>query len=145
MTETTVPSAAVQTAWARLVRAADIARAGIEADLKAAGLPGLDRYDVLWELERAGAPVRQGELGSRLLLERYNLSRRLDRMAADGLVERRACADDARAAVVVLTSKGRELRARMWPVYAAALQERVGDKLSGREAAVLGELLLKLM
>lgn len=139
------PSAAVQSAWARLVRAADAVRGRVEADLKAAGLPPLDWYDVLLELKRAGAPLRQGVLGERLLLARYNLSRRLDRMQADGLVERRPCPDDARVADVALTRKGAALQARMWPVYAAALQRGVGDRLAAADVRRLADLLAKLV
>ncbi len=66
----------------------------MEGALKAEGLPPLEWYDVLLELERGG-PMRPRDLQAHLLLAQYNLSRLLDRIEAAGLVERRPCPDDA--------------------------------------------------
>lgn len=130
-------------AWTRLLRAHGTALARVEAALKAAGLPPLDWYDVLLELERAG-PLRQRALQARLLLAQPNLSRLLDRMAAAGLVERRACAEDRRGQEVAATAAGLALRARAWPVYAGAIEAAVGVRLSAAEAGMLAGLLEKL-
>ena len=49
------PSSTVTRAWARLVKAQQLAQEAIESRLKAAQLPPLAWYDALLELERAGA------------------------------------------------------------------------------------------
>lgn len=138
-----MPSEDMVQAWVRLVRAHRAALGMVEGALKAAGLPALEWYDVLLELERHGAQ-RPRELQGRLLLAQYNLSRLLDRMAAAGLVERRPCAEDGRGQLVAATAAGLAMRARMWPVYAAAIGEAVGARLGEAETQVLAGLLGRL-
>src|SRR5687767_15384154 len=119
-----MPSDAAMLAWSRLIRAQCAALCVVEQALKAEGLPPLEWYDVLWELERAG-PLRPRDLQGRLLLAQYNLSRLLDRMADAGLVERRSCKEDGRGLVVAVSKGGVKLRRRMWPVYADAIQSAI--------------------
>lgn len=130
-------------AWARLVRAHTAALSHIEQALKAAALPGLDWYDVLLELERAG-PQRPKALQARLLLAQPNLSRLIDRMVLAGVVERRTFEADRRGQIVAVTSAGQALRRRMWPTYAHAIQAAVGEKLGDEDAATLAALLERL-
>ena len=65
------PSPPVVRAWARLERARRAALGTVEARLKLAGLPALEWYDVLLELERAGeAGLRPFELQEAIALQR---------------------------------------------------------------------------
>jgi len=137
-------SKAAEKAWIALLRTAPPLFDRVEAALKAKGHPPLAWYDVLWELERAGEPLRQRGLGERLLVARYNLSRLIDRLEADGLIGREDCADDARGQMLKLTRSGKALRAKMWPDYAAAISDAVGSRLSASEAETLAKLLDKL-
>ncbi len=77
-------------------------------------------------------------------LAQYNLSRRLDRMEREGLVERLPRAEDGRGQVVRPTEAGRRLRRRMWPVNAGAVRDAVGAKLTEAEARDVAKLLGKL-
>jgi DNA-binding MarR family transcriptional regulator len=61
------------------------------------------------------------------------------------LVRRERCADDARAHWVAISDVGLALRQRMWPLYAAAIQRHLGEKLSDREASLIAEGLRKLL
>ncbi|HEV2956377.1 MAG TPA: helix-turn-helix domain-containing protein [Xanthobacteraceae bacterium] len=132
-------------AWARLMKAQRTALAGVEDALKAAGLPPLAWYDALLELERADAPgLRPFELERAMLLEQYNLSRLIDRMEKAGYVERRAYAQDGRGQLVAITPAGKAMRRRMWPVYAAAIEEAFGRHLTAKQAEGLDTLLGKL-
>ncbi len=133
------------TAWARLVRASQMVIGAIEADLKAAGFPALDCYDVLLELERAGGELRPREIAKETLFARYSVTRLVDRLEKQGLVKRAACPEDARGAIIRITEKGRKLRQNMWPVYAAAIQRHMTDRLSVEEAGKLGKLLGKVI
>jgi DNA-binding MarR family transcriptional regulator len=137
------PSDAAVLAWSRLVRARDGAVRQVEQALKDEGLPALEWYDVLLELRLAG-PLRQRDLQARLLLAQSNLSRLIDRMAAAGAVERRSCPDDRRGVTVAATRAGEDLRRRMWPVYAGAIEAAVGAKLSDAEATTVAALLGRL-
>jgi DNA-binding MarR family transcriptional regulator len=134
---------AAERAWVQLVRAHRSALCSVEKALRAADLPPLEWYDVLLELERGG-PLRPRDLQDRLLLAQYNLSRLLDRMESDGLVERERCSDDARCQWVKATAQGEALRARMWPVYADAIRTAVEARLTRTQAAQLADLLGKL-
>lgn len=130
------------TAWARLVRAQQGAVAGVEDALRSAGLPPLVWYDVLLELERVGGEgLRQREIERHTLLQRYSVSRIVDRMQAEGLVARSPCPEDARGTVVRITRKGRALRHRMWPAYAAAIEENFARHYNETELARLASLL----
>src|SRR5215469_8922361 len=144
----TRPSESVVRAWARLMRAQRQALGAVEEALNAAGLPPLAWYDALIELERAGNDgLRPFELEHAMLLEQYNLSRLIDRLEKAGYVERRACEDDGRGQIVAITAAGKAIRRRMWPVYAAAIEDAFGRHLSAKQAesldALLGALLEK--
>jgi DNA-binding MarR family transcriptional regulator len=133
------------TAWARLMRAQRHLLSAVEGELKAAGMPPLGWYDLLLELRRAGDDgLRPLELEKRLLLAQHNVSRQIDRLEAAGLAARFPCPADGRGQMVVATEAGRDLLARMWPVYRAAIRRHVGDRLTKPEAEALGALLAKL-
>lgn len=138
------PSDDAVRAWTRLLRAQRVTLAAVEGDLKAAGLPPLGWYDVLWELVRAAGPLRPLELEARLLLAQHNVSRLLDRMEAAGLVARAPFAGDGRGQVVEVTPAGRAMQERMWAVYGPAIGRHVADRL-GPEAATLAALLARLL
>jgi DNA-binding MarR family transcriptional regulator len=139
------PSVAVTAAWTRLLRAQQAAQSSIEAALKRAGMPPLVWYDVLLELDRGPeGGMRPFELEPRLLLPQYGLSRLLDRIETAGYLERRPCEADGRGQIITITQAGRELRARMWPIYGAAISAVIGERLNDDEAATLSELLAKL-
>jgi DNA-binding MarR family transcriptional regulator len=135
------PSETVVRAWARLIKAQRQALAAVEKALSAAKLPPLAWYDVLLELERAGGKLRPFELERAMLLAQYNLSRLVDRLEKAGYVERRACANDRRGQVIVITKVGRDMRQRMWSIYGPAVQAAVGNSLSAKQVGTLSTLL----
>jgi DNA-binding MarR family transcriptional regulator len=140
------PSPAVVDAWIALNRAQQTALSKIERAFRDAKLPPSAWYDVLWELEKAGgAGLRPFDIERRRLIAQSNISRLIDRLAAQGYVERCPCEEDGRGQRIVITPRGREMRKRMWPAYARAISEAVGRRISEREAASLAGLLGKLM
>jgi DNA-binding MarR family transcriptional regulator len=139
------PSEVVVRAWVRLAKAQQIVLAAIESALNDADLPPLVWYDVLLEVERAKEKgIRPFELERAMLLAQYNLSRLLDRIERAGYIERAACAEDGRGQVIRMTELGLSVRRRMWPVYAGAIEQAVGQKLSANEALALVGLLGRL-
>jgi DNA-binding MarR family transcriptional regulator len=117
----------------------------IEQDMKVADLPPLGWYDVLLELSRAeDGRLRPYEIEERTLLAQHNLSRLLDRMDKAALVRREVFSEDGRGRWVIITDAGQAMRARMWNVYAAAMQRHLGDKLDDAQANQLAELLAVL-
>jgi DNA-binding MarR family transcriptional regulator len=135
----------LEDAWVALFRAPPAVVERVNARIRSAGFLTVEWYDVLWALARApGERIRQRDLGKDLLIARYNLSRLIDRLVAEGLVERIPCPADARGFDIVLTDKGRELRGLTWPVYAQALRDEIGTRLTSKEQAQLSDLLKKL-
>jgi DNA-binding MarR family transcriptional regulator len=109
-------------------------------------MPPLGWYDALLELERVGdCGLRPFELEQQLLLPQYGLSRLLQRLEVAGYVRRWRCEEDGRGQVVSITDQGREIRKSMWPVYAAALQDMLGEKLDDQQAEQLAVLLGRLL
>ncbi|ANL08023.1 MarR family transcriptional regulator protein [Rhizobium sp. N1341] len=146
MEKTPKPSEAATSAWTSIIRARERLLAAIEADLKAAGMPPLAWYDVLWELARSkDGKLRPYEIEERTLLAQYNLSRLIDRLEREGLVRREVFAGDGRGRWVLITDAGRTLRAQMWTVYAAAIETHVGSKLAEDEAKAISGLLARFL
>ncbi|MEQ1618725.1 MAG: MarR family transcriptional regulator [Terricaulis sp.] len=137
-----LPKDPVQRAWVAVQRFGPALLERVEARLRAAGLPALEWYDVLWALEREG-PLRQRDLADHMLVARYSISRLIDRMEADNLVERRECPQDGRGQMVHATPAGLKLRETMWAVYGKAMREALAP-LSEKETLQLAALLSKL-
>jgi DNA-binding MarR family transcriptional regulator len=132
--------------WARFVRAEQFLLEKVEADLKSADLPALVWYDVLLELARASdGRLRHKDLHAKMLLTKYNLSRLIDRMEAEGLVRRETVDDDARGAYVAITETGRKMQKKIWPVYEEAISTYFARHLDEAEIDQLKRLLDKLL
>lgn len=135
----------IEQAWVALMRGQRRVFEAIEQDLKSAGLPPLQWYDVMLELDRAqGGRLRPYEIERRTLFAQYNLSRLIDRLERDGLVRRVSFDDDGRGKWVVITEEGRAKRAEMWAVYGAAIQKHLGAALDDDQASRVAELLAGL-
>lgn len=98
-----------------LARASHALWRGFEPQVKAAGLNSLE-WRVLATLSDA-APMPVGQLAHEVLAQQPTLTKSLDRLQAQGFVERRADAGDARRARVALTAAGRR---KVAPLIAAA-------------------------
>ncbi len=103
-------------------------------------LPPLAWYDVLWAIRRApDRRLRLSELAESLTVSRGGATKLVDRLAAQGLLEREACAGDQRGRYAVITPAGTELLRRMWPVYRRVLEEAL-DVDDAEAAAVAAAL-----
>ncbi len=93
--------------WRGFLRVHAALERDLDAELIAAhGLP-LSSYEVL--LTVADAPeerMRMSEIADSVLLSRSGVTRLVDRLERDGLVERVPCEDDARGQYAVLTREG---------------------------------------
>lgn len=102
-------------------------------------------FDVLATLRRQGAPfaLTPGELVERTLVTSGAVSKRVDRLEARGLVERRPSETDGRSRSVVLTRRGRA-------VIDVAMADHVANEarllagLDAEERRALGDLLGRL-
>jgi DNA-binding MarR family transcriptional regulator len=140
------PSKQTEIAWVLLIRGQQVLLAQVEAALKEAGLPPLPWYDVLLELSRdPDSGLRQYQIGERVLLNKHNLSRLIDRLEGNGLVKRQECNVDGRGNIVKITKKGMKLKQQMWPVYAKAIQELVAEALTPMQVRSLAQLMNALL
>jgi DNA-binding MarR family transcriptional regulator len=81
----------------------------LDEDLRAEHDVSLAEYDALLQLAEApGRRLRMHQLADRVLLSRSGVTRLIDRLVADGSVERDSCQTDARGAEAVLTPAGLE-------------------------------------
>jgi DNA-binding MarR family transcriptional regulator len=139
----TTPAAITLLAWDRLLGAGARALRTVRSELKRAGLPPLEWYDILVTLERRGS-LRPRDLQRVLGIEQYNLSRLLSRMEQAGLVAVAPCPGDGRGQIVALTADGAGRRAAMWPAYAAAIHGAIEVRLDPDERIQLAGMLDKV-
>jgi DNA-binding MarR family transcriptional regulator len=100
-------------------------------------------YSALAYLDRAGGRIRLRELHD-LMRVRYSqpgLSRLVQRMEQDGMVERHVDPDDRRGTRISLSRAGRRRFRRAHAVYETALDEHLGRNLSATSANTLARAL----
>jgi MarR family transcriptional regulator, lower aerobic nicotinate degradation pathway regulator len=102
-----------------LARASHAMWRGFEPQVRAAGLNSLE-WRVLATLSDS-PPLTVGQLALEVLAKQPTLTKSVDRLAAQGWVERRVDAGDARRALVALTAAGRRKAA---PLLLAADQHQ---------------------
>lgn len=79
----------------------------LDEELRAEHDVSFAEYDALLTIAQApGRRVRMGLLAEQVLLSKSGVTRLVDRLVNDGLVERSACSTDARGAEAVLTDRG---------------------------------------
>jgi len=142
----TAKDKAAAAAWPAFITAHDMLVVRIEDRLRAAGLPGLSWYVVLWVLERApDQRLRMHELADTAVIARSNLTRLVDKLEKNGLVMRERVAGDRRGAYARITDKGRAMRSEMWTVYGPAIEELFLRHLTPEENAMLREIMVRLL
>lgn len=120
--------------------------AAIEADLQAAGLPSLSWYDALYELYLAPERhLRMSELARSALLSRSGLTRLVDKLEKEKLIERKSCPSDGRVQHAVLTEKGVEVLRKIWPVYRAGIAKYFAVHLTDEEAQEFARMMSKVV
>jgi DNA-binding MarR family transcriptional regulator len=100
-------------------------------------------FDLLASLRRAGEPYARaaGELADHTMVTSGGLTKRVDRLVARGLVERRAGSPDARQRIIALTPEGRRAIDEAFAAHMAN-EHRLIDDLGRADAARL-ELILE--
>jgi DNA-binding MarR family transcriptional regulator len=125
-------------AWRGLLRAHSVLVKALDAELQAVhGLP-LSSYEVLITLRAApDRRLRMAELADRVILSRSGMTRLVDRLEREGLLERDKCSSDARGYFAVLTPKGEELLATARRTHLDGVRERFVQHFAPEELATL--------
>ena len=113
-------------AWRGMLRVHTALVKALDAELAAAHDLPLSSYEVLITLDSApGRKRRMAELADSVLLSRSGMTRLVDRLEREGLLERDLCTDDGRGCFAVLTEKGAELLASApGPTHLDGVRER---------------------
>jgi len=109
-------------AWMGLVKAQQLLSRNVEDELKKKGYPPLK-----------DGSLRLNDLGKRVLFDKYNVTRIVQRLEEEGLVSRTQCPVDGRGIFACITDKGRMLRREMWPVYKETVKKSFFSKFNKKE------------
>ena len=118
-------------AWQALLHAHHHVTRVLDTELRREHALSLDAYDVLLRLARAeGQELTMSELAERVLVPPSTLTRRVDRLVADGLVERSRPAHDSRVVLARLTPKGLALVRRAARTHLRGIREHFTGQLT---------------
>jgi DNA-binding MarR family transcriptional regulator len=133
-------------AWRGMLAAHATLIARLDAELERDhGIP-LTSYEVLMYLaDAAGGRLRMGELADRLLLSRSGITRLVDRLVRQGLIERVRCEDDGRGFYAVLTPAGRAKLDAARPAHLSGVREHFLSRLEPEELASMAAIWDRLL
>ncbi len=102
----------------------------------------LAEYDALLVLAAApGHRLRMHQIADRVLLSRSGVTRLIDRLVADGSVERSHCSTDARGAEAVLTRAGRGRLRDASSTHLRGIDEHFLAQISATDLEALGGIM----
>ena len=132
-------------AWRGFLRTHSALTRELDAELQSEhGLP-LVSYEVLLFLaDSPGGRLRMSELAEGVLLSRSGMTRLVDRLVREGLVERERCEGDARGLHAVITPRGRRAFSRARRTHLDGVRRLFLERLSAKEKAQLGEIFARL-
>jgi DNA-binding MarR family transcriptional regulator len=129
-------------AWSTFLQAHARVVRELERELQADQDLALGDYDVLVQLAAADERrLRMSELADRLVLSRSGVTRLVDRLVADGLVERVMCESDRRGQWAALTDAGHARLRRASPTHLRGVATHFLDRLSPDDLTALERML----
>ena len=130
--------------WRSLMRALVVVPRVLDEDLDGVERLSVNQYAILMFLSEAeDRRMRLGELAQNTSLTISGITRLVNRLAADGLVERTPCDDDGRGFYASLTPRGLERLERAYPAHLASARAHVIDHLAGFDLDALAEAFLR--
>jgi DNA-binding MarR family transcriptional regulator len=125
-----------------VLHASSVLESRVEASLSEVGL-SLAKLAALHQLTEAGDSLPLGQLADRLSCVKSNVTQLVDRLEADGLVNRMGDPNDRRSRIAVLTDAGRSAFAKGTEIRMRVEREMFGV-LTTQESETLHQLLAKL-
>src|SRR5947209_15237124 len=132
-------------AWGSMLRAHATLMRRLDTDLQRESGLALADFDVLAQLAMAHGELRMTELADRALISRSGMSRRVARLADEGLVRRDKAGTDGRGVVVALTEAGIARLAEAAPVHVGGISKLFVTQLDDQELALLERALNKVI
>lgn len=134
-------SEVVQRAWRGLLRAHACLAKRLDSELEHAHRLPMTSFEVLHHLEGSGGGrMRMCDLADQAQLSRSGLTRLVDRLERDGLLERCSCEQDARGSYACLTADGRERLREARGTHLAVMREHFFSRFSEGELRVLADM-----
>lgn len=120
------------TAFGLFIEAFTAVHAIVERELEEVTDVSAAEFGVLLRLARTpGGHLRMTDLAAGAGLSTSGMTRLVDRLETNALVERAACPNDRRGLEAVLTAKGRALVDDVLPAHLASLERHVSGPLHG--------------
>jgi len=134
-----------RTAWIGFLRAHAAIVRELDAELEREhGLP-LSSYDVLVQLAHAGGAMRMSELAEAVVLSRSGITRLVERLERQGLVERCRVETDSRGVVARITDQGGDTIRTCGPTHIRGIRRRFLERLGEEELRSLAGAWEKLL
>jgi DNA-binding MarR family transcriptional regulator len=110
--------------WVAFLQAHAAVTRRLEIELSSERGLSLAEYDALLQLAIADeGRLRMSELADRVVLSRSGMTRMVDRLEGDGLIQRRSCPSDARVLWATLTDAGLLRLREAAPVHMRGVEE----------------------
>lgn len=121
-------------AWQALLHAHHDVVRKLDAELHAEHGISFDAYDVLLRLARApDLELKMTELSKRVMAAPSTVTRRVDRLVEQGLVERARVGHDSRVMLARLTDAGHELLRRAGQTHLRGIREHYTGRLTDQQ------------
>lgn len=101
-------------------------------------------FEALLRLERSGGSLTMSELADQVALTSGGVTRLIDRLLDEGLVERRPCDSDRRVLYAAITDAGRSKLQEALDIHLEDLSREYTSRMSADELAVVTEVMDRL-
>ena len=129
-------------AWRALTRVLTVAPRLLDEDLQRDTQMGLSEYTILVHLSEApDSMLRVAQLADLAYLSGSRVTRLVDKLALEGLVQKDRSESDRRGVEVRITRKGRDRLAGAYPAHLKSVRSRIIDHLDPAKLEIFGRML----
>lgn len=102
------------------------------------------KFNMMMVIKHEGGQkgISQIEVGKTLVVTASNMTKQIDKLIAEGMVERFALKGDRRVNLIKITKKGSDLLDKVWPGYVETV-DNIAGKLNIEERKTLTKILTK--
>jgi DNA-binding MarR family transcriptional regulator len=129
-----------QAAWRTFVETVDDLIGAFNEDLQTHGITLGDYQVFVFLSEAGGRQMRMVDLAAALHLSPSGLTRRLDRLARHGYVDRVPSLEDRRVMLAVLTDRGVDKLLEAYPTHLASVRRHLFDRCSWTDVAAIARV-----
>jgi DNA-binding MarR family transcriptional regulator len=126
--------------WLRLLTCTTLIEGEVRRRLRDEFDVTLPRFDLMAQLDKAPNGMTLGELSQRMMVSNGNVTGLAERLAEQGLLDRRASPTDRRAQIVSLTAEGR----RTFRAMARTHEDWIAQIFAGLESGEIDALMALL-